>query len=312
MFTVFGQNMAATTTGSENYPAPQIWISVRNGKLSHTQNFTNPCAQFLVDFVDFDMWGDYDFDMYVSRRVAGSTEPCLLEWVSTLSDRSGWFDNAIRNVLACLASATTPPSSKAPPPSSFRSSHDIKPADVNHLSLSRILWSHGSSFDKFRDEADLKVAHDKLKELGLLDDDLARQRSLVLLQQRIAHIEEVELERAASAGEDKEARVYAEYDQLNRQLAELEADSRALELRQMPALVRLWFPLDDDQWDTSMVLPASSTSSGSGSAATPYDLRATPPSDALPQVLQLRHDGNFSMHAVRTIKYNYLIAFATS
>ena len=317
-----------TTTGSENYPAPQLWISVNNGRLCQKQSCANPCAQFLVDFVDFDMWGDYDFDMYVSRRVAGSTEPCLLEWVTTLRDRSGWFSSVIRDALAFLTSVTTPPSSKKPGDSqaasaaaSFRSSNVIKLAEAGRNSLSHILWSHGRSFDRFRDEADLPVAYDKLKELGLLEGDHARQECRILLQQRIAHIEAVEFERAAGAGEDEEARVYAEYEQLNNQLAELEADSGALELhvRQMPALARLWFPLDDDQWDTSMNLPASTSTtaslSGSGSnagRAGHYDLRASPPSDALPQVLQLRHDGNFSMHAVRTIKYNYLIAFATS
>ena len=297
--------MATATTGSDYYPAPQIWMSVGNGRLRRNQSLKNPCAQFLVDFVDFDMWGDYDFDMYSSPRVVSSTEPCLLEWASAVEDQGGWFRSVVKDIRNVLAPLSTTP------PASLRSSNIIKAADTNHRSLSSILCSCGRSFDEFRNDADLTVAFDELSKLGLLDR--AQQLSRIgLLKQRIAHIEEVEFERAANAGEDEEARVYVEYDQLNNQLADLEADSQALEQRQM---VRLWFPLDEDQWDTNMKLPAtiSTTASSSDSAtADPYYLRASPPSDVLPQVLQLRHDGNFSMHAVRTIKYNYLIAFATS
>jgi hypothetical protein len=159
--------------------------------------------------------------------------------------------------------------------------------------------------------------------------------SIPILQLRIKHIEEVEFIKADEIDDggvsmEKISRIY---ERLHQMVSE-ERPQEAVEL------LRMWFPLDEDQLhvrgnqhldeevirisqsasvESSTGSPSIAASSGStddGSSLSSSTSSSTcvskVPGQDFPQIIQISHDGNFSMMLARTRKYNYLFAFATS
>jgi hypothetical protein len=274
---------------------PQLWVESNNGTFA--ADCLNPHINFISQFANANpFFGDHEFSVFIARRDP-ATESSLLEWAAELPKPSGWLTNCVnlmrneiqRRKTAALLGDTNLDSKLLEPTTELNS-------------ISRIMDHYGHSFERFNDEteADQELQFDALAYLVQHNVPL---ESECMIQLRIQRIEQVEFEEADELDDGGVAyqRVSEEYEKLNHRNGHRPVD--AVEL------FKMWFPLDEDQLNT---LGNQHLQTAAVSQSSPSTDSASEAVSSSPHIIRVRHDGNFSMMLVRTAKYNYILAFATS